>query len=169
MSEIVRIFANETRYERMIVTFEEDYLRELYEDGQTSDKKHRYQPQICRITINRIPMVHRDGTDDRMVANNLEPHYLTHPGEVVKDELEYRGISQRRLAAEIGVPASQLNEVLNAKRPMSAELALLIGQALDLDAAPLLALQMKYNLLSAKRNKPFFEHLKQIRRIAAVL
>lgn len=114
-------------------------------------------------------MVHRDGTDDRMVANNLEPHYLTHPGEVVKDELEYRGISQRRLAAEIGVPASQLNEVLNAKRPMSAELALLIGQALDLDAAPLLALQMKYNLLSAKRNKPFFEHLKQIRRIAAVL
>lgn len=23
----------------MIVTFEEDYLRELYEDGQTSDKK----------------------------------------------------------------------------------------------------------------------------------
>jgi hypothetical protein len=25
----------------MIVTFEEDYLRELYEDGQASDKKHR--------------------------------------------------------------------------------------------------------------------------------
>ena len=58
-------------------------------------------------------MVHVEGKDDRMVANNLEPHYLTHPGEVIKDELEYRGISQRRLAAEIGVPASQLNEVLD--------------------------------------------------------
>jgi len=32
----------------MIVTFEEDYLRELYEDGQASDKKHRFQPQIIK-------------------------------------------------------------------------------------------------------------------------
>lgn len=51
-------------------------------------------------------MVHIEGKDDRMVANNLEPHYLTHPGEVIKDELQFRGISQRRLAAQIGVPAS---------------------------------------------------------------
>ena len=113
-------------------------------------------------------MVHVEGKEDKIIANNLEPHYLTHPGEVIKDELEFRGISQRRLAAEIGVPASQLNEVLNAKRPLSAEMALLIGQALDLDAEPLLSLQMKYNLLSAKRNKSFLEHLKKIPRIAAV-
>lgn len=113
-------------------------------------------------------MVHVEGKEDKIIANNLEPHYLTHPGEVIKDELEFRGISQRRLAAEIGVPASQLNEVLNAKRPLSAEMALLIGQALDLDAEPLLSLQMKYNLLSAKRNKSFFEHLKKIPRIASV-
>lgn len=32
----------------MIVTFEEDYLRELYEDGQASDKRRRYQPQIIK-------------------------------------------------------------------------------------------------------------------------
>ena len=109
-------------------------------------------------------MIHVEGKDDRMVANNLEPHYLTHPGEVIKDELEFRGISQRRLAKLIGVPASQLNEVLNAKRPLSA----LIGQALDIEAAPLLALQMKYNLLSAKRDKSFLERLKEIPRIAAI-
>ena len=114
-------------------------------------------------------MIHVEGIDDRMVANNVEPFFLTHPGEVIKDELEFRGISQRRLAAEIGVPVSQLNEVLNAKRSLSAEMALLIEQALGLDAAPLLSLQMKYNLISAKRNQSFFEHLKQIRRIAAVL
>ena len=111
-------------------------------------------------------MVHVEGKDDRMVANNLESHYLTHPGEVSKDELEFRGIRQRRLASEIGVPASQLNEVLNAKRPLSAEMALLIEQALGIDAAPLLTLQMKYNLLSAKRNKSFLERLKEIPRIA---
>ena len=38
-----------------------------------------------------------------MIANKLEPFYLTHPGKVIKGELEYRGISQRRLAKEIGV------------------------------------------------------------------
>ena len=32
----------------MLVTFEKEYLRELYEKGQTSDKKHRYQPPIVR-------------------------------------------------------------------------------------------------------------------------
>ena len=114
-------------------------------------------------------MAQIEGTDNKMVANNLEPHYLTHPGEVIKDELEFRGISQRRLASEIGVPVSQLNEVLNAKRPLNAEMALLIEQALGLDAEPLLSLQVKYNILSAKRNKSFFDRLKKIPRIAAAL
>ena len=32
----------------MIVTFEEYYLRELYEDGQASDRKHRFQPHFVK-------------------------------------------------------------------------------------------------------------------------
>ena len=32
----------------MIVTYAEEYLRQLYEDGKCSDKKHRYQPDIVR-------------------------------------------------------------------------------------------------------------------------
>ena len=53
----------------------------------------------------------------------------------------------------------------NKKRSFNLKL---IGQALDLDPAPLLALQTDYNLLSAKRNKTFLERLKDIPRIAAV-
>jgi proteic killer suppression protein len=34
----------------MIVTFEQEYLRELYEEGKASDKKQRFQPQIVRST-----------------------------------------------------------------------------------------------------------------------
>ncbi|MDR1652806.1 MAG: type II toxin-antitoxin system RelE/ParE family toxin [Prevotellaceae bacterium] len=30
----------------MKVEFEEDNLRELYENGKTTDKKHRFQPQV---------------------------------------------------------------------------------------------------------------------------
>jgi len=33
---------------KMEITFEKDYLRELFYDGKTSDKQHRYQPEIVR-------------------------------------------------------------------------------------------------------------------------
>ena len=32
----------------MIVTFEKEYLRDLYETGETASKKHRFQPEIVR-------------------------------------------------------------------------------------------------------------------------
>lgn len=32
----------------MIVIFTKTYLRELYENGQANDKKHRFQPQIVK-------------------------------------------------------------------------------------------------------------------------
>ena len=51
----------------------------------------------------------------------MEPFQPTHPGEVIKDEIEYRGISQRALAAQIGVSYTQLNEVLNGKRTLNTE------------------------------------------------
>ncbi|MEE1222908.1 MAG: type II toxin-antitoxin system RelE/ParE family toxin [Bacteroidaceae bacterium] len=37
----------------MVVTFDKDYLRELYEKGK-GDKKHRFQPDIVKRYINRI-------------------------------------------------------------------------------------------------------------------
>lgn len=45
------------------------------------------------------------------IANELKPFEPTHPGEVLKDEIDCRGISQRQLAHEIGVSSSFLNEV----------------------------------------------------------
>ena len=32
----------------MIIEFDKDYLRELYTEGRTNDKKHRYQPEVIR-------------------------------------------------------------------------------------------------------------------------
>lgn len=32
----------------MIVTFEYEYLKKLYDTGKSTDKKHRYQPDIIR-------------------------------------------------------------------------------------------------------------------------
>ena len=101
-------------------------------------------------------------------ANKMTPYQPTHPGEVIKDELEYRGISQRALSMQIGVSYTQLNEVLNGKRPLNTEMALLISAAIGVDAEPLLSMQTRYDMITAKSNKSFLSRLNSIRKIAAV-
>ena len=71
-------------------------------------------------------MVNINGVDPKMIANNLNSFEPTHPGEVLKDEIEFRGISQKKLAEEMGVSYTVLNEILNAKRPLNTEYAMLI-------------------------------------------
>ena len=109
-----------------------------------------------------------EGVNPQMIANNLKSYQPTHPGEVLKDELEYRGISQRGLAREMGISYSVLNEVLNGKRALNTALAMMMEAALGVDAAPLLAMQNEYDMQMAERNESFMEKLKQIRRVAAV-
>ena len=89
--------------------------------------------------------------------------------EILKDEIEYRGISQRKLAAQMGISPTLLNEILNGKRAVSAEYALLFEAALGIDAEPLIKLQVDYNIQVAKSDKSFLERLANIRKIAAVL
>ena len=58
-------------------------------------------------------------TIKEMRANDMTSAFPTHPGDVLKDEIEYRGISQRQLAEEMGIAYSALNEILNARRPVT--------------------------------------------------
>lgn len=105
----------------------------------------------------------------RLSANEATPFIAVHPGEIIKEELEYRGISQRKLAKEIGISYSQFNEILNGKRALNSEVALLIEAALGIDAQPLLRIQLDYNIMQAKESKSFMDRLANIRRVAAVL
>ena len=41
----------------MDILFGKDYLKELYVTGKTSDKKHRYQPQIINKYVRVIDMM----------------------------------------------------------------------------------------------------------------
>ncbi len=95
--------------------------------------------------------------------------YPTHPGEILKDEIESRGISQRKLASEMGIGYSVLNEILNARRPMTEKTALLFEAALGIDADPLMRLQVKYNMQTARKDATFLERLARVHRIAAAM
>lgn len=98
-------------------------------------------------------------TTKEMRANEMTPAFPTHPGDVLKDEIEYRGISQRQLAEEMGIAYSALNEILNARRPVTEKTALLFEAALGVNAEPLLKMQMRYNLQSTKSDSTFYDEI----------
>ena len=114
-------------------------------------------------------MIHIPGVKDNMIANNLTPYIPTHPGEIIKDEIEARDITQRQLSEVTGIAYSVVNEVLNAKRPVTVEYALLIAKALDLDADTFIRMQAEYDLQTTKRNQSFMRRLTAVRKIASVL
>lgn len=104
-----------------------------------------------------------------MIANNLKPAFPTHPGEVLKEEIECRGISQRALAKEMGMSYSVVNEILNGHRPVTEKTALMFEAVLGVDAEPLLSMQLRYNMQMARDDASFMERLARLRKIAAVL
>ncbi|MDE6757269.1 MAG: HigA family addiction module antidote protein [Muribaculaceae bacterium] len=114
-------------------------------------------------------MITLQGVDSDMIANNLSPFEPTHPGELIKDELEANNLTQAKLAENIGIKPSLLNEIIKGKRSVNTELALLLEAALNIPADLLLNLQSDYNMQMAKSDVSFMKRLSAIRNIAATL
>ena len=61
----------------MIVSFEKEYLRDLYEIGKTADKKHRFQPEVVRKYRKRIKTLEdAEKIEDLFVVNSLNYEVL---------------------------------------------------------------------------------------------
>lgn len=114
-------------------------------------------------------MIKLPGIAPDMIANNIVPSKPTHPGEILREELECRGITQTTLAKEIGIKVSLLNELINGKRAFSIEYSMLIEAALGIDADFWMNLQTAYDKGKVQHDRTFMERLANIRRIAAAL
>jgi addiction module HigA family antidote len=102
--------------------------------------------------------------------NNLGKSYAAiHPGEMLKDELLYRKISQKKFAEAIGVSPSMLNEILNGKRPITTDFAMSIEAAIGIKAYIFANLQTDYDLDRASRDKTIILRLNRIREACASL
>lgn len=53
----------------MLVTFDKEYLKELYVSGKCSDKKHRFQPDVIKRYKRCI--------DTLIASKNAEPYIST--------------------------------------------------------------------------------------------
>ena len=102
------------------------------------------------------------------IANDMTSSMLIHPGEMIKDEIIARGITQKELAKQMGVSYTVFNEILNGKRPVTTEYALLLEAALGTNASIWIGLQSDYNMQKAKQDKSFMKRLEKIRKIAAI-
>jgi antitoxin HigA-1 len=69
------------------------------------------------------------------------------PGEILAEEfLKPMGISQYRLALDIGVPPRRINEIAKGQRAITADTALRLGRYFGLDPQFWLNLQAHYDL-----------------------
>ena len=107
-------------------------------------------------------------TQEKEIANDMTSSMLIHPGEMIKDEIIARGITQKELAKQMGVSYTVFNEILNGKRPVTTEYALLLEAALGTKASIWIGLQADYNMQKAKQDKSFMKRLEKIKKIAAI-
>ena len=79
-----------------------------------------------------------------MTAKRLRP---IHPGEILLEEfLEPMGISQYRIAKDVGVPARRINEIVHGNRAISADTALRLAKYFGTSERFWLNLQTRYDL-----------------------
>ncbi len=85
-----------------------------------------------------------------MIPKNRKP---THPGKILLEEfLKPLDISQIELAKKMDVSIQRVNTLINGKRDMTAETALLLARVLKTSSEFWMNLQVAYDLYEARRS-----------------
>lgn len=137
---------------------------EFDKDNLKMDKKHRFLPEEVNDHLRSALMETVNGS----TANELQSFRPVHPGELLKDELEYRRLSQRMISQRLGLPYTAFNEILNGKRPVTTDFALIMEAALGVPAYLLVGLQTDYNLQMARKDDKLNKRLMEIRKVSAL-
>lgn len=92
------------------------------------------------------------------ITKNTIPAHATHPGVLLQDELEHRELKQKDLANAMLIAPTVLNEIIHGKRNLTAELALKLEKALDIDAITWMRLQVKFDIDSLRIKERYAKH-----------
>ena len=74
------------------------------------------------------------------------PRPAIHPGEILEEELDFRGINPAEAARALGVPANRVSQILSGKRAITADTALRLGYWLGTGPEVWINLQRQYEL-----------------------
>jgi len=72
------------------------------------------------------------------------------PGQLIEELLKERGWTQRLLAIILNVDETGMNKIVAGKRPVTAEMALLLSEIFNIPAEDFLELQKQYDLGKAR-------------------
>ena len=61
----------------------------------------------------------------------MRMHNPSHPGRILKDDIEGRGMTVTAFAAHIGISRVMLSRVLNGSAGITAEMSIKLGEALS--------------------------------------
>jgi HTH-type transcriptional regulator/antitoxin HigA len=92
-----------------------------------------------------------------MKSKELIPAEATHPGQLIQDEIESLGVTQKEVATQMGIAVNILNELISGKRNLTPALALKLESFFGIDAEYWLRLQIQFelNTLRIKHKKEF--------------
>lgn len=75
-----------------------------------------------------------------------------HPGEILREEfIKPLGLTQEKLASALGISFRRVNEIINGRRSVTAETALLLASYFKTTAALWMNLQAGYDLHAARK------------------
>ena len=75
------------------------------------------------------------------------------PGEVLQEEIEARGMSQKELAARLGRPPQVINEIIRAKKAITPDTAIGLGKVLGIDPQYWISLETDYRMTLARNRE----------------
>ena len=76
-----------------------------------------------------------------------------HPGEILFEEfLKPMGVSQNKIAREIGVPPRRINEIVHGNRSITADTALRLAKYFGVSEQFWMGLQADYDLEEARKD-----------------
>jgi addiction module HigA family antidote len=87
-----------------------------------------------------------------------------HPGEILQEMLDDRGISQTELARHLETDVARINEICRKRRGVSAQMAAMLGKAFGTSAQLWLNLQQSWEL--SQLDPRVARHVRPLRRSA---
>ncbi len=150
----------DTKYRELLeITNEEQYnevrgwieilLKEATEKGflENTEVPNKYTAEISRLGKLCVRYEDKLGRFDHLRG---EP---THPSEILRDAMEERGETQKGLAEKLGISKSYLNEILNGKKDINANISVKLESVWGIPAEFWLKFQMKYNIHKAREKQ----------------
>lgn len=86
-------------------------------------------------------------------AKHIIPAHATHPGSVLKSELKARGLKQKDFAEAIGLPQSNLSDLIKGIRHITEAIALKLEECLDMPFQTWMNLQNRYHFIVKRREE----------------